>query len=303
MNENENIIETPDYDDDWSDIVITDEDIAGDTENADEDVENIGEAKDTEKADQPDGEKAEQTEQPAEENAEKEADQFVLKHLGEEKTVNREDVITLAQKGLDYDRIRGKHDELSSENASLKEQMADYEHVKEQLGYFEEMAKASNITIDELIVQTVAAQRAAKNGTSVDDEISKARLEVERKAFEKEKTSWEKSKGTEQNAADEQAKIMADLELFAAEFPEAAKDIKNNIPQEVWDAIDQNGTTLTEEFRKYTSQQKDAEIASLKSQLEQKAQNEKNKERSTGSQSTGSISPTGDIWDEAWAND
>jgi hypothetical protein len=35
---------------------------------------------------------------------------FTLKHLSEVRTVGRDEVITLAQKGLDYDRIRGKYD-------------------------------------------------------------------------------------------------------------------------------------------------------------------------------------------------
>ena len=40
--------------------------------------------------------------------AEKETDQFTLKHLDETKTVSREEVVTLAQKGMDYDRLEGK---------------------------------------------------------------------------------------------------------------------------------------------------------------------------------------------------
>jgi len=39
---------------------------------------------------------------------------FTLKHLGETRTVGRDEVITLAQKGLDYDRIRRKYDETSA---------------------------------------------------------------------------------------------------------------------------------------------------------------------------------------------
>lgn len=290
--------------DDWDDIVITDEDIAGATE---DEMETNSEAAENGEADQPTEEATEQTEQPAEENAEAETDQFVLKHLGEEKTVNREEVTALAQKGMDYDRIRGKYDELTAENTSLKEQMSDYERTKEQLGYFTELAQASGMNLDELIVQTMAAQAASKNGTSIADEVPKARLELERRALEKEKANWQKAKGAEQTAADAeaetQAKINADIARFTEEFPEAAKDIKNNVPQEVWDAINANNSTLTEEYRKYAARQKDAEIENLKAQLEQAKQNEKNKSRSTGSQSTGSISPNGDIWDEAWNND
>jgi hypothetical protein len=44
---------------------------------------------------------------------------FALKHLGEVKTVGRDEIVTLAQKGLDYDRQRQKNDELLSRNNAL----------------------------------------------------------------------------------------------------------------------------------------------------------------------------------------
>lgn len=39
-------------------------------------------------------------------------DAFTLKHLDEVKTVNRDEVVVLAQKGMDYDRIRQERDQL-----------------------------------------------------------------------------------------------------------------------------------------------------------------------------------------------
>ncbi|MEG1594188.1 MAG: hypothetical protein RR350_07220, partial [Oscillibacter sp.] len=35
---------------------------------------------------------------------------FVLRHLNEEKTVDEAEIVTLAQKGMDYDRVREKYD-------------------------------------------------------------------------------------------------------------------------------------------------------------------------------------------------
>ena len=53
----------------------------------------------------------------------READQsFTLKHLGEVRKVGKDEVITLAQKGLDYDRQRQKNDELASRNRELSAQ-------------------------------------------------------------------------------------------------------------------------------------------------------------------------------------
>ena len=39
---------------------------------------------------------------------------YKLKHLGEEKEVTLEEMTSLSQKGMDYDRIRGKYDELNN---------------------------------------------------------------------------------------------------------------------------------------------------------------------------------------------
>lgn len=49
-----------------------------------------------------------------------EAESFTLRHLGETKNVGREEVIALAQKGMDYDRIRSKLGDASREIESLR---------------------------------------------------------------------------------------------------------------------------------------------------------------------------------------
>lgn len=300
MNENENTPEIAEDDFDAWDSAWDEAELSSD---ADEEAETGAENADpenAENADRQNGEEGENTDNDESNDDSAETDQFQLKHFDEVKTVNRDEVIVLAQKGMDYDRIRGKFDELTAENGSLKQKLEGYEHANEQLGHFKSIAEAGGMSLDELIVTTLASQRAAKNGTSLDAEIPNVKLELERKAFEKEKSTWEKGKGAE---ADLQAKINADLEQFAAEFPDAVKDIAKNVPQEVWDAVNAGNTTLTAEYRKYDAKLKAAEIESLKSQLEAAKQNEKNKNRSTGSQGSGGTPPIGDLWDRMWAED
>lgn len=302
MNENTDF----DFDAAWDEIEITDDDVieSEDGELGAEESETA--TTETETADQPDSDGGEQTDGNAE-SKDKNADpKFILKHLGEEHTVNRDEVITLAQKGMDYDRIHGKYEELTAENTELKTQMSDYEKLKDQIEFFTDIAKESGMSVDELIEQTLAAQAANKNGTSIAAELPNVKLSIERKAFEKEKSKWETSKGTAASAADAEnarrEEVSKDLALFAEEFPDAAKDIEHNVPQEVWDEVNK-GQTLTAAYRKYAAKQKDAEIQSLKSQLEQAKQNEKNKSRSTGSQSTGSINANDDDFFNSLWND
>ena len=92
---------------DWDDISFDDL-----TDDADEED---GAAAEAPEADQPTEEQAETEGEPETEGTEqdeaKDADQlFELKHLDEVRSVDREEVIVLAQKGMDYDRIREKYD-------------------------------------------------------------------------------------------------------------------------------------------------------------------------------------------------
>ena len=49
-----------------------------------------------------------------------EAESFTLRHLGETRSVGREELIALAQKGMDYDRIRGKLGDASRQIEPLR---------------------------------------------------------------------------------------------------------------------------------------------------------------------------------------
>ena len=51
---------------------------------------------------------------------EREPESYTLRHLGETKNVGREEVIALAQKGMDYDRIRSKLGDASRELEALR---------------------------------------------------------------------------------------------------------------------------------------------------------------------------------------
>ncbi len=106
---------------DFSDLLETTDDDGGAV-----DVAEGVETDDTAEADQPEAEESgEKTEtgDTAETGAEaKESDPtFALKHLDEVKTVGRDEVVSLAQKGMDYDRIREKLDAATTETTRLHE--------------------------------------------------------------------------------------------------------------------------------------------------------------------------------------
>lgn len=227
---------------------------------------------------------------------------FVLKYLGAEKSVNRDEVVTLAQKGMDYDRIRGRYDEAEKALAEANEKLNGYAAEAEWLEAMKDVAKEQGTDLGDIVMNIIASQQAAKNGTTVASELPKVKLDFERKSFEKEKADWEKSKGEKAPAIDADAEMKAEIDEFQNAFPEVAENAKA-IPQEVWDAKNADPKkSLAQHYRNYLNKQKDAEIESLKSQLAAAQKSAENKQRSTGSQSSNGANQ-GDIWDRMWAEE
>ena len=212
------------------------------------------------------------------------AESFVLKHLGTEQTVGRDEVIALAQKGLDYSRIRDK----------LQTSETEKSEIAEKLSYFEKLADSQGKTLDQFIEATAAALRADEKKIPYEDALREVQFEFEKSKFAKEKTNWEKSRSdteTEENTR------QADIDAFMAKYPEAAAK-PDSIPKEVWAEAEK--TSLTEAYGNYMAKQKDAEIASLRKQLEQEKQYRKNKESSTGSQATDNSGEKDTFFETLW---
>lgn len=195
---------------------------------------------------------------------------WALRHLGEEKAVNEQEMTALAQKGLDYDRVREK-----------------YDAAKPVMEMFTQMAKQSGMTVEEYVsfVRTEAKKSAGMN----DDEAKRAvDLEDRESAvLAKEAEEAEKQTAAQQAAQDEGAaeeRRNADIAEFQKTFPDAAKDA-GSIPQEVWDAVKQ-GQRLAVAYALWREKQALAETERVKQESAAKEQNAKNAGRSTGSMKT-----------------
>lgn len=283
MNEFKNSTAATETEDDWSDIDLSDltDTEENDAAEAEETVQQDGETED-EANQQNDGEVTEAET----ENDTQPVDEYVLKHLGTEQTVNREEVIALAQQGLDYARIKDKLHAAEVENAEKSE----------KLSYFEQLAERQGVSLDEFIEMSVASLRADDKKISYDEALREVRFEFEKNKFAKEKSDWEKSRNSEKSADDAR---QADIDAFMEKYPDVAKD-PNAIPKEVWQEAETAG--LTQAYGNYLQRQKDAEIASLRKQLEQEKQYNKNKESSTGSQATDGSSAADAAFDALWAD-
>lgn len=191
---------------------------------------------------------------------------WTLKHMGEEKTLSTADITPeLLQKGLDYDRVRGKYDEAKpvveliaqyARQAGMS--LADYtKHIRE------EAKKAGGMTAEE-------ARR------TVELEDREAAVSVRENAGQEQ----------ERSEAGRRAKVAADLAEFERAFPDIyarAKSDPNAIPKSVWDEVNGGQFSLTAAYSRYAVAQA-AQAAAAEARARQtEGQNSRNAERSTGS--------------------
>ena len=211
-----------------------------------------------------------ETEQPQGESADQ--DYLELKHFDEVRKVSKEEAKTLAQKGMDYDRIRGKLGDAENEISKLQK----YESfLKEIQGDFK--------SLEDLMMDTRARVKADKDGISYEDALKQVKEANQQKA-------------PEQPQVDESTIIQrirkASFEEFAREHP----DIKpSDIPKEVWDDLEKTNN-LTASYSRYEAKKIKEENAVLK-------KNAENKARSIGSMKSAGNKSQRDEIDEMWYDD
>lgn len=269
--------------DDWDDIDFSD---VADNEEGDEDEDKADEpAAKAEEADAKPETKAEEpaadTEKPQEESAK--ADQpFELKHLGEIKQVNRDEVIALAQKGLNYDHIRAERDAAKQRTGELE-------------AFLKELAEPQGQSIEDLI-DTVRAKTLARK-ENLDESIALQKIK-----FEREKREFEASK---QKEVAEQREKDIEAERRQKAFVRFAKvhaDVDPKaIPKEVWEEFN-SGNDLSDAYTRFENKQLRSDLKALQAKLDAAEQNAKNREKSTGSQKSAGKGNEMDAFERAWYN-
>lgn len=187
---------------------------------------------------------------------------------------DRDEIKTLVQKGMDYDRKVTR--------------LSDYED------FLKELATPQKLTIEQLMDTTRARlfkANEAKEGRDISD--TGALLAVQKQRADKATAKQADAEAQQQTAKDTAEQKNRDmLNRFIAAYPEVKGE---DIPKSVWDESRKTGD-LVAAYAKHERKQLEAQIATLK-------QNKKNSERSIGSvRSTGS-STKKDAFDEGWDND
>ena len=234
-----------------------------------------------------DAEQAAQTQQTEAETVDARPQTWELRHMDEVRRVNEADMVALAQKGMDYDRIRSQYDE--------------FKPVMEMVNHFANQQGLN--TKDYISMLRAQAKQAeglseadARRSVELEDrEAVVAAAEAERQAPQ---DAMEQAQRAEAEAA---SRRQADIQEFQQTFPEAAKD-PNSIPPQVWADV-RNGSSLVAAYARYAVQQARQDAADAKRETASVQQNQKNAARSTGSmRSAGDGLKSKDPFLEGWGD-
>lgn len=212
----------------------------------------------------------------AQDPAEKtEGEVFTLKVNKQERTCTREEVINLAQKGADYDRVK---DQLTQERQNTAQLQSQLEGNQETMDILGEIAKESNTNVPDLLDSLrVASYR--KQGLSEDAAKERLlRVKAERETA-KAKAGAVTTQETETEAR--QKRVAQDLADFRKEYPEV--QLSDALLEKLMPDIEA-GRSMLQAYGRYESAQKDARIADLEQQLAAEKQNNANRAGSPGSQ-------------------
>lgn len=282
--------------DDWSDITADSfADIEDDAQGApDTEAQGNDAAPEIEQNDGGRDADAAQPGENEEQQAQTDGQLFELKHLGETKNVNRDEVVTLAQKGMDYDRVTEKNTQLETQVSEQKQQLAQ---LTEHENALQELAKQSGTTVEELVENMLIAVTKSKYG--IDDDgmaLERVKLDRERRALDQERAALApKKQEQEQQAANEKWRGEC-FDAFAKAYPDVDPA---SIPNGVWEAFNR-GETLVSAYARERNKALEAEIARMKSEQETRDRNAANAARSTGSQSSAGKTGSDEAFDALW---
>ena len=244
-----------------------------------EEQEQAGQEESAAQQTEPDRQEAQQQEAQADQTR-----TWTLRHLEENRTVSEPELITLAQQGMDYDRIREKYDES-----------------KPVMELFRQFASQANMTIPEY-VRLIRTRAKEAEGASEEDARRSVEMEDREAAVSAREEALAQQDAQQQRAQEAQeareARRQQEIEQFRTTYPEAASH-PETIPQEVFEKAQSVG--LTAAYAMHQARQAQEEAAQARQQLEALELSGKNRDRATGSmKSAGEDSAGKDPFLEGW---
>lgn len=252
-----------------------------DAETSEEGSQNVSDGSDSEQTDTPD------VEQPEDGNGQEkpkdppQEQKFTIKVNKESREVGLSEMTELAQKGADYDRVKGQ---LAAARDDLEKVNAQFEESRKISELLKRIADDVGVPEEEML-RRVHINWRMNNGESEKEAIAHIESENAKRELNelKERQNQEKA-----NSESVQERASREIAEFRKEYPdvELTKELIDEMMADV-----QGGMTLTNAYRKIEAVRKDAEannlrdeIQRLKQQLAAEKQNKKNRTNSPGSQ-------------------
>lgn len=194
---------------------------------------------------------------------EKPADQpelFTLKNRDETRQVTREELVSMAQKGWDYDHVRAERDQLRQYR-----QEAD-----PALELVRSYAQRSGMKVEEYL-DYCRKQELMAGGMTEQDAAARVNMEKERSELDRQRAELQAFRAQQDSMArraQEQAQArQRDIEAFYRAYP--GVDPKS-IPQEVWNEV-RSGESLTNSYTRYENRRLQAELAAERQNRDNRA--------------------------------
>lgn len=210
---------------------------------------------------------------------------WTVAYMGQTVTVSETDVPGLAQRALDYDRVRSA-----------------YEEARPVMDLFRGFAQRAGVSVQEYIarIRTQAKQVEGLNEAdarrAVEMEDREARVSIQEAQERQRQEDFQRVQAAQRQRHE---RVQADVQEFISVFPDAARDF-NSIPKEVWDAVN-GGMSLVAAYARYNSAQAQAAEEEQRRQEAVRQQNAQNAAASAGSmKSAGSNHGPKDPFLEGW---
>lgn len=248
---------------------------------SEEGSENASVCSDSEHTDTPDVEPPEDGNGQEAKQEPQQEQKFTIKVNKESREVGLSEMTELAQKGADYDRVKGQ---LAAARDDLEKVNAQFEESRKISDLLKRIADDVGVSEEEML-RRVHINWRMNNGESEKEAIAHIESENAKRELNelKERQNQEKA-----NSESVQERASREIAEFRKEYPdvELTKELIDEMMADV-----QGGMTLTNAYRKIEAARKDAEannlrdeIQRLKQQLAAEKQNKKNHSNSPGSQ-------------------
>lgn len=210
---------------------------------------------------------------------------FVLRHMGQSFSVNQEDMVALAQKGLDYDRIRTQRDQMMNDPTLAELDLFAQMNGTSRLELIQSMIAAyqeqSVVARSNQLVQQGYDENAAYQIASL--EMQNQMAQRRQMVSQNQARAQQNQQMVEQRQKEQEHQVrIAQFSRLKEAFPELREKSFSDLPKSVQEAI-LNGLTPLEAYQGFVLSENKRIASESKRQVEIMRNNQAVREKSTGS--------------------